>query len=72
MQTKKVLKLPPFFSQVPVLLKWAMPTIREFALHFPYLFSEKASVVTWPAWNDDNIFKLTTILDPFLNEVLIT
>jgi len=56
-------------ENVPVLLKWALPTIREFVLHVPYLFSEKASVITWPAWNDDHTIKLTTILDPFLTEV---
>merc|ERR1719414_1176892 len=53
-------------ENVPELVEHVMPTIHEIATRVPSFFTEKATVMILPAWNEEGFFKFRTVLDPFL------
>merc|ERR1719414_1195270 len=53
-------------DHVPEFIEHVMPTVDEVLTRVPSFLSEKATVMIWPAWNEESRFNFTWVLDPFL------
>merc|ERR1712142_1321518 len=53
-------------DHVPEFIEHVMPTVDEVLTRVPSFLSEKATVMILPAWNEENRFNFTWVLDPFL------
>jgi len=56
-------------DKVPETLKWILPVLKQLVLKCPYMLSEKATVTTFPSWNQEDVITFKTVMDPLLEEL---